>query len=64
MHLGSLRKEGISPRFMLNKQKSSVHGMEFNHTDAVITTQMVQENLAFNQLILEQMTHHYKPPHT
>ena len=38
--------------------------MEFNHTDAVITTQMVQENLAFNQLILEQMTHHYKPPHT
>jgi len=35
MHLRSLRKEGIPPRFTLNKQRISVHGMEFNHTDAV-----------------------------
>jgi hypothetical protein len=30
-----LKKEGVSPRFMLIKQRSSVHGMEFNYTDAV-----------------------------
>jgi hypothetical protein len=60
LHLRSQRKEEISPRFMLNKQKSSVHGMEFNHTDVVTTTQVVKENLAFNQSILEHMAHHHR----
>ena len=52
MHLWSLRKEGIPPRFMLNKQRISVHGMEFNHTDAVTATQVVQENLALTSQAL------------
>lgn len=63
MHLWSLRKEGIPPRFMLNKQSISVHGMEFNHTDAVTATRVAQRKPGLNQSILEHTTHHCKPPH-
>jgi len=45
MHLRSLRKEGIPPRYMLNKQSISARGMEFNDTFAVTTTKVAQENL-------------------
>jgi hypothetical protein len=58
MHLWSLRKEGIPPRFMLNKQRISVHGMEFNHTDAVTATRVAQENLALTSQSLNT-----QPPH-
>ena len=48
MHLRNLRKEGIPPRFMLNKQSISAHGMELNHTFAVTTTKVTQENLVLS----------------
>jgi hypothetical protein len=43
MHLRSLRKVGIPPRFMMNKQRISVHGMEFNHT--VMARQVYHQNI-------------------